>query len=99
MRESDRLRFANHTVLRESTLASVGPVRLEPDDRSTTRPVALVLRSLGACAAAGLLLGLADLPLAEAERGGTSGHPDVRPGRAGPLSAVRGRRPRPRPRR
>ncbi len=73
------LYFAVHTVFRDSTLVSAGAVRVELPDPSTTRPVALavallaafllfrakwsVLRTLGACAAAGLVLGLAGLPL------------------------------------
>ncbi len=73
------LYFAVHTVFRDSTLVSAGPIRVVLPDPSTTRPVALavallaafllfrakwsVLRTLGACAAAGLVLGLAGLPL------------------------------------
>jgi chromate transporter len=74
------LYFAVHTLFRGTAVATAGPVRVELPELGTVRPVALViavlaavllfkgkwsvLRTLGACAAAGLVLGLAGLPVA-----------------------------------
>ena len=72
--------FALHTLFRETSIASAGPLRVELPDLTTIRPVAVVvalvaavllfklqwsvLRTLGACAALGLALGLAGLSVA-----------------------------------
>lgn len=71
--------FALHTLFRETSVAAAGPLRVELPDLGTIRPVAVVialvaaillfkvkwsvLRTLGACAALGLVLGLAGLPV------------------------------------
>lgn len=71
--------FALHTLFRETSIAATGPLRVELPDLGTVRPVAVVtavvaaillfkvkwsvLPTLGACAALGLVLGLAGLPV------------------------------------
>ena len=71
--------FAVHTLFRETSVVAAGPLRVELPDLGTIRPVAVVialvaaillfkvkwsvLRTLGACAALGLVLGLAGLPV------------------------------------
>lgn len=71
--------FALHTLFRETGGAGAGVLRVEVPDLATARPVAVgvavvaavllfqvkwsVLRTLGACAALGLVLGLAGLPV------------------------------------
>lgn len=71
--------FALHTLFASSTTTSWGPITLQLPDLTTVRPVAVaitaaalvmifplkwsVLRTLGVCAALGLLAGLTHLPI------------------------------------
>ena len=71
--------FALHTLFSETSVVATGPLRVELPDLGTIRPIAVViavvaaillfrakwsvLRTLGACAALGLVLGLTGLPV------------------------------------
>jgi chromate transporter len=70
--------FGVHTLFHRTSLADWGPIHLQVPELSSLRPIALaiaciagvllirvkwsVLRTLGVCAALGLVAGLADLP-------------------------------------